>query len=97
MADLSFIFNEIENYTIIATSNYPLVAVRYQRTKPTEEGLFTFIAQHKIDYIILDEATTEGEVKRIFSQFDLRVGNKIRNLQVKSAENGITVLERVSS
>ncbi len=97
MADISFIFNEIENFEIYANSNYTSISAFYTGEKRTLDKYFEFVERFKIDNIVFDNASTQGEVEELFRDVDLSMGKDLRNFKVIFNSDGIIVLERQGS
>lgn len=94
MADISFIFNQIENFEIYSANNYTFVCSFYTHEKPTMDKYFEYVDRFGVDYIVLDRIVMSGEQEELFKEVDFSEGVVFRGFLVKYNRDGITVLER---
>lgn len=94
MADISFLFNEMDNYEIYGAQNYTFFCAFYTGEKPTIEGYFEYVKNFGVEYIVFDRISMTGEEEELFKDTDFGVGSEVKNFRVKYNQDGITVLEK---
>lgn len=95
MADISFIFNQMDNYEIYSANNYTFICAFYTHEKPNMEMYFEYVERFGVDYIVLDTVSMSGEEEELFKNVDLSEGKFLKNFRVKYNKNGITVMEKM--
>ncbi len=94
MADISFVFNEMDNYEIYGAQNYTFVCAFYTGEKPTLDRYFEYAKNFGVEFIVFDTVSMTGEEEELFKDVDLSVGREVKNFRVKFHHDGITVLEK---
>ncbi|OQW46772.1 MAG: hypothetical protein A4S09_02360 [Proteobacteria bacterium SG_bin7] len=94
MADISFIFNEMDNYEIYGAQNYTFTCAFYTGEIPTIDRYFEYAKKFGVEFIVFDTVSMSGEEEELFKNVDLSVGKEVKNFRVKYNYDGITVLEK---
>ena len=93
-ANVSFFFNEVENFKISSMIAFDLLVHRYNKKEWSKESFFQHVNSLGCTYIVFDFLANDMFVRDLFSQSELEVGNAYYGFKVVRSENGYVIMKK---